>query len=400
MASVKVKFRASTVEGRDGRIFYQVIHERCTRHLQTDYRLSASEWDEQRSEIKVPQSGDRMAHLASCRERIKCDLIRFAGIIKVLEDDGRPYSTERVIEEFNRSIDGPTLFNEIEKAITRLTNCGRIRTAQAYASTMRSFMKYRNGSDVPLDSVTTEVMEGYQGWLQLQGLTQNSVSFYMRILRAVYNRAVDDDLTENRRPFRRVYTGVGRTVKRALPLITIKKIKDLDLTQQPGLAYARDMFILSFMLRGMSFIDMAYLRKTDLNNGHIIYRRRKTRQQLIIAWTREMQRLLDRYEANTSKYLFPIIRREGINERCAVKNAGERINQRLKKVGEMAGVGIPLSMYVARHSWASVAKSRGVPLSVISEGLGHEKESTTRIYLAQLDTSAVDKANEMILKLL
>lgn len=288
----------------------------------------------------------------------------------------------------------------MEKAVIRLTQNGQTRTSQTYASTLRSFRRYRNQKDLPLENITSEVMEGYQAWLQQQGASQNTISFYFRILRAVYNRAVEEELTENRHPFRHVYTGVDKTVKRALPLSEIKKIKSLDLTLEPELAYARDMFILSFMLRGMSFIDMAYLRKTDLRDGHITYRRRKTRQQLVIAWTAEMQKILNRYPENKSDYLLPIIRNPGTNERFVFKNVGERINRRLKTIAEKVGITMPLSMYVARHSWASIAKAEGVPLSIISEGLGHEKESTTRIYLSTLDSVAVDRANSMILKLL
>ncbi len=172
----------------------------------------------------------------------------------------------------------------------------------------------------------------------------------------------------------------------------------MDLSLNPTLDYARDMFMMSFMLRGMSFIDMAYLRKTDLTNGHIIYRRRKTGQQLTIAWTTEMQVIIDKYPENTSEYLLPIIRNSGINERCAYRNVGYLINRNLKKVAEMTDIQIPLTMYVARHSWASAAKAKGIPLSVISEGMGHDSEATTQIYLASLDTSVVDKANSLILK--
>ena len=113
-----------------------------------------------------------------------------------------------------------------------------------------------------------------------------------------------------------------------------------------------------------------------------------------------MQRILEKYPENRSDYLLPIIRKPGTNERYVFKNVGERINRRLKIIADMVGIEIPLSMYVARHSWASIAKTKGVPLSVISEGLGHEKESTTRIYLSTLDSSVIDKANDMILKLL
>lgn len=134
------------------------------------------------------------------------------------------------------------------------------------------------------------------------------VEYYListRILRAVYNRAVEQDAIEHRNPFKHVYTGIDKTVKRALSLITIKKIKALDLTLSPKLDYARDMFMLSFYLRGMSFIDMAYLRKSDLRNGYIIYRRRKTGQQLSIKWTDEMQIIVDKYPENQERLFAP-----------------------------------------------------------------------------------------------
>ena len=219
----------------------------------------------------------------------------------------------------------------------------------------------------------------------------------MRILRAVYNRAVEQELIEQRNPFRRVYTGVDKTQKRALPMSVIKKIHALDLGLNPALDYARDMFMMSFFLRGMSFIDMAFLRKTDLQNGSITYRRRKTNQKLTIGWTREMQTLVDKYPENPTQYILPIIQKEGIDERLRYRSAGYNINRSLKKIAKLVNVNIPLTLYCARHSWASAAKAKGIPLSVISEGMGHDSETTTQIYLASLETSVVDDANSLIL---
>lgn len=148
----------------------------------------------------------------------------------------------------------------------------------------------------------------------------------------------------------------------------------------------------------MSFIDMAYLRKTDLENGRVTYRRRKTGQQLTIEWAKEMQMILDKYPENPTQYLLPIITKEEGNQRRHSRNVNESINHHLKKVAEQVGVLSPLTMYCARHSWASAAKAKGIPLSVISEGMGHDSEATTQIYLASLETSVVDKANALILK--
>ena len=111
-----------------------------------------------------------------------------------------------------------------------------------------------------------------------------------------------------------------------------------------------------------------------------------------------MQLILDKYPENSTDYLLPIIRSTGINERCSYRNTGYNINYSLKQIAGMVGVAIPLTLYVARHSWASAAKAKGIPISVISEGMGHDSESTTRIYLASLDTSVVDRANSLILK--
>ena len=110
-----------------------------------------------------------------------------------------------------------------------------------------------------------------------------------------------------------------------------------------------------------------------------------------------MQMILDKYPENESDYLLPIIRNPGTNERCTYSNVGYNINHNLKTIAGMVGVTIPLTLYVARHSWASAAKAKGIPLSVISEGLGHDNEATTQIYLASLDISVVDKANSLIL---
>lgn len=398
MASIKVKFRPSTVSDHEGTIYYQIIHERKVRQLLTEYRVFPVEWDESRSVVTTTQKSERKSLILFIRERIRWDVERLTKIDRKLDANGLIYTADDVIDEFNRYAHEYSLFNFMEGIIAKLKQNGKTRTSETYKSTLNSFKKFRNGEDIMLDCITSEIMEAYEAWHKNRGVAPNTISFYTRILRAVYNRAVEDDIIENRNPFRHVYTGVDKTVKRALPLAVIKKIKALDLSLAPALDYARDMFLMSFYLRGMSFIDMAFLKKTDLKNGYVTYRRRKTGQQLIIEWTKEMQMILDKYPENKSDYLLPVIRNPGLNERCTYRNTGYNINHSLKRIARMVGVTIPLTLYVARHSWASAAKAKGIPLSVISEGMGHDSEATTQIYLASLDTSVVDKANFLILK--
>lgn len=398
MASIKVKYRPSTVAGQQGAIYYQVLHDRKVRQIPSTYTIYPDEWNEYRSVVIIQSGGQRDCELITIKEQIKCDVERLAEIDRKLYNSGMNYSADDIVDEFNRYLYDYTLFKYMEGEILRLRSKGKLRTSETYGASLRSFKCFREGKDIRLDNITNEVIEEYEAWHIKRGVVPNTVSFYMRILRSVYNRAVAQHVIEDRDPFRNVYTGIERTMKRALPISVIKKIMKLNLGRFPKLAYARDMFMLSFCLRGMSFIDMAFLRKTDIRNGHVTYRRRKTGQMLTIGWTKEMQEILNRYDENPTEYLLPIIRKRNCNEFSAYRNATYQINHNLKKIAEIMGIEFPLTLYVARHSWASAAKTKGIPLSVISEGLGHDSESTTRIYLASLETSVVDRANAIILR--
>ena len=386
MATVKIKFRPSTVDGGQGSIFYQVIHNRVARQQKTGYRLYGYEWNSHSSEVVLPKFNEsRKRHLS--------------------EDD--------VIAEFASDNPENFLFPFMEGVISNLKTLGKIRTSETYAATLCSFRRFREDKDVPLDDMDSDMMMAYEAYLKNNGVSPNSSSFYMRNLRAVYNRAVEKELTSQCFPFKHVYTGVDKTVKRAVPLKVIKKIKEMDFSMNPTFDFARDMFLISFYTRGMSFVDMAYLRKKDLQNGVLSYRRRKTGQQngvlsyrrrktgqqLLIKWEKCMQEIVDKYDTSQSNYLLPIIKPfSEIDERKQYIYAAHNINRCLKIIGKELGLSVSLTLYVARHAWASIAKSKNVPLSVISEGMGHDSEATTRIYLASLDTVAIDEANSMILK--
>ena len=399
MATVKIKFRPSTVDGGQGTIFYQVIHNRVARQQKTGYRLYGNEWDSHLSEVVLPKfNKSRRRYLSEIGDKIRIDVKHFQKVIANFEYIGCDYTADDVIAEFVTDNPENYLFSFMESVISNLKTLGKIRTSETYAATLCSFKRFREDRDVPLDDMDSDMMMAYEAYLKNNGVSPNSSSFYMRNLRAVYNRAVEKELTSQRFPFKYVYTGVDKTVKRAVPLKVIKRIKEMDFSMNPTSDFARDMFLMSFYTRGMSFVDMAYLRKKDLQNGVLSYRRRKTGQQLFIKWEKCMQEIVDKYDNSLSEYLLPIIKPMKGDERTHYQNAMYLINRKLKEIGKMTGVQLPLTMYVARHSWASVAKNKNVPISVISEGMGHDSEMTTQIYLASLDTAVVDRANKMILK--
>ena len=397
MASIKVKLRPSTNENKEGTIYYQIIQNRVIRQLKTDYRLFMHEWNEDNNAIIVTNS-NRQNYLQSIEERIDWDIKRLQFIINQLENKRQRYTADDIISTFQKQSNEQSLFYFMQSVIAQLQQMGKQRTSETYRCTLKSFIQFREDKDVLLEDIDSDLMLMYEAYLRGRGLTKNSTSFYMRILRAVYNRAVEKDLITNRNPFKHVYTGIDKTVKRAIPLKAIKQIKNLNLSLQPSLGFARDMFLFSFYTRGMSFIDMAYLRKKDLSNGILTYRRRKTGQQLFIRWEKCMQEIVDKYDSDYyNPYLLPILQYPYDN-RNQYKNVLYRTNKSLKEIAKLVGLSIPLTLYVARHSWASIAKSKNIPISVISEGMGHDSEMTTQIYLASLDNAVVDRANAQILK--
>ena len=308
-----------------------------------------------------------------------------------------PFTVERIIELYTVPEGNYTFLLYGKELLVELRKIGKVRTAGTYQSALNSFERYLNNrGDVSLDALDSNQMIAYESWLKGNGICPNTSSYYMRNLRAIYNRAVEQGFVAQQNPFKHVYTGIDKTRKRAVSLDVVREIRDLNLTKK-SLVFARDIFLFSFYTRGMSFVDMAFLKKKDLQNGILTYRRHKTGQQLFIKWEKPMQELIDKYDTSDIPYLLPIIRNNGMDEWHQYQNEAHRINRNLKHIGKQMGLGIPLTTYVACHAWASIAQSKNVSLSVISEALGHDSEQTTRIYLVSLDASIVDTANSLIL---
>lgn len=279
------------------------------------------------------------------------DILKLKGIIARMEKAGGTYTAEKKVELFHAPENDGCFISFALRLIDQLKQIGKKRTVDTYTTALNSFRQFRSELDVLLEDVDSNLMIEYESWLKENGICKNTISFYMRNLRAIYNQAVEKELIAQRFPFKHVYTGIDKTVKRAVPIKVIKQINELDLTLFPLLDYARDLFMFSFYTRGMSIIDIAYLKKKDLENGILFYRRQKTNQQLFIKWERAMQAIIDKYDAADSPYLLHNIKDMNIDKRRQYKNAAHLVNNKLKKVGELLGLNISLTSYVARHSW-------------------------------------------------
>ena len=318
MATVKVKLRQSISFDNKLTIYYQITHNRVTRQIKTDYTIFKKEWDFEKTCV-ISSDNFGKANLISIRDNMEWDIKRLKNIIEHLENKGAPYDSDDIVNKFNEAISEQSFIHFMKDVITQLKRLGKAQTAENYAATLNSFMRFRNSNNILSDEISSDLIMEYEAYLKGNGITLNTISFYMRILRAVYNRIVEKGLTQQRFPFKHVYTGIDKTMKRAISLKEIKRIKMLHLSAKPSLKFARDMFMFSFYTRGMSFIDMAYLKQSDLKNNILSYRRKKTGQQFFIKWEKCMQEIVCQYTATGTGFLLPIIRTVG-NERQQYRN--------------------------------------------------------------------------------
>ncbi len=265
-----------------------------------------------------------------------------------------------------------------------------------YLTATRSFTIAEG--NLPLCKISQAVLADYQQWMKDKGISANTASCYNRTLRAIYNKAVSRGLTKDNQPFKQCYTGRARTRKRAIDEDCIRLLRQADLHACDSLRLARDLFLFSFYAMGMPFVDMAYLRKSQVVDGTLSYRRHKTRQLVTVPLCPDALHIINIYSsAASSAYVFPILK--STREPAAYQEYLAWLNwynRTLKRLAKVVGIPHPLSSYTMRHSWASIAYRMGVPLPVISQALGHTRPDTTMVYIRSIDDALLKKGNETV----
>lgn len=397
MTTIKPKLRPSSVPGRPGSIVYAVTYRRITRQVTTNFKVFPCEWDNNRQTIVDTKDESRASIIAIISQRMKWDLARLKSIAAKCEETNEAFSADDIVSEFQRQSQQQSFFRYMQSIIARLRQLNRTGTANNYQFTLNSFARFRHDQDIRLEELSSTVVEEYEAWLKAQGVRPNSSSFYMRNMRAVYNRAVENELVTDSRPFRKAFTGIVKTAKRAISIKEIKRIKELDLTLTPNLELARDIFMFQFYAMGISFIDAAFLTRANIKGDTIVYRRHKTNQEIIVPLNSHIQAILHKYQDHTRPYLLPIITIGYEGNHSYTANL-RKTNSHLKQIGSRAGISTTLTTYVARHSWASIAKEKGIDIATISDALGHENIKTTEIYLSSIGTDKLCRANARILR--
>ena len=301
----------------------------------------------------------------------------------------------------------------IPEVIGMLKREGKFPAMHVYACTLRSYEKFCAEERYPKNTTaslsmqeifTPERLKEYEDWLARQQSSPNTISTYMRTLQAVYNRWMSPGI-EGYNPvlFKDVYTKVESRTKRALTAEQMEQLRNTDfsvltLRQQQVLTY----FLLMFMLRGMPFIDLAHLRKSDLRNRRITYRRHKTGKLMVVDVPPDAMRLLQKYRDKTdSEYLFPLLHGGLFMEEHhhRYQETLRHFNRELARLMKQLLPGVSVSSYTARHTWATLAYHSGVPVGLISQSLGHSSIRVTMTYLKPFDAEVIDRINRQVISL-
>lgn len=383
-------------------LVFQVIHERRKKLMYTGFRIKEGSFDELEEKIiDGVDSTFTTADVARMNRELRKIKNRIRAQIRHLERSTESFTVEDVLAQYiHKNVRQQFyLLRYIDTQIDRKKTLKKEGTAAAYRSTRLSLAKFLNGSDIRMSAIDLRFIRQYEDFLYNSGVTGNTVSYYLRNLRTLYNQAVTDGYhPHGEYPFAKAQTRPAKTVKRALTRKDLQALANLGLEEMPELKFARDLYLFSFYAQGMAFVDIVLLKKSDIYNGVLTYSRHKSKQLIRIAVTPQMQELMDKYETE-GEYVFPIISEKSLSEYKQYRLSLGRINRYLKKIAVMIDIAVPLTTYTARHTWATLARDYGAPVSVISAGLGHTSEEMTRIYLKEFDVSQLDKVNSMVTNL-
>lgn len=409
----RLNYRAD-YEGRYSLII-QIIHDRRRSILTTPHRLYPEEFDTKRGcAVAVNRTKAHRIMIREANESIATYLTELGVLADKLKKKGVPYTAQNITELYKCNRDCHYLTTFAERLIAKLEQTGHFGTARAYRSLMRAWGKFARNTCYRFSQLDIRTITAFSDYLEQHGNRRNTVSFYLRTLRALYNRARKQGYApEEQNPFRGVSFKAAKTPKLAVTRELLNTLASTDF-EDALLNEARDMFLFSFYARGMSFVDMAYLEKEKIWDGALHYRRHKTHQTFKVAITAQLREIIDRYDTADSPWVLPCMRRGRLFSTYSDENTDTALIPAvqykfycmalqyyltlLHEISKRLGCR-KLTFNVARHTWATEARSMGVPMPHISEGLGHTSEQTTRFYLAQLDNSTVDKVNEMVTKL-
>lgn len=377
-------------------------HNRRTISIPIGISLKEKDWDQKNRIVRKSYQGvatvNRLNNLIQKKRSEAMDLI-----MKLHETNQLDILSVRDLKDrVYQPAAHESFFDFAGQLVAELKKSNRFGTARSYQGVLNVLEKFLGGKTLPFRSINYQFLTRFETYHFSKGNTANSLSVYLRAIRAIYNQAIKSNVIEKELyPFNAYKIKSLPTEKRALRWEYLKKIIELEIAWDHPCFNARNYFLASYMMYGMNFSDMAYLKKTDIKDGRIQYRRKKTNKVYDIKVTDSLKRILDYYinSQREVEYIFPIINRvDPTLQDRDIRWARIRYNRKLKSLALLCGIEQNLTSYVSRHSFATQAMLQQVPINAISSMLGHSSLKTTEIYLSNLPSNILDDYNAKILQ--
>lgn len=375
-------------------VIIRISHYERSTSFTTGISVMEKDWDFDKKIIRKTYTGtSSVTRLNNFLSKQKIKAIDIINRLKE-EDKLRFLSITQLKERLTASEKVHSFFAFAEKQILELKSVERIGSAKAYKMTVDSLKDFHKAKDLSFEILNYDFLVKFENHHLTKGNSYNGLGVYMRTIRAIYNKAIKSGIIEKELyPFDKYKIKSEPTEKRAIEGKEIKKILKLQLTTEDTLFHARNYFITSYLMCGMSFIDMSFLRLKNLEKGRINYRRAKTSKLYDFIISEQLQEILNFYTKGKYRddFVFPIIKTEDLESQYRnIESERRNYNKRLKQLAERCKIKSNLTSYVSRHSFATHAMLQNIPLSAISQMLGHSSLTTTQIYLKSLPNNIMD----------
>lgn len=395
MASIKIiLYKHKKLKNGKHPIVMQIIHKSKIKKISLGYEASIKEWNftTSRPNRKHPNYKRLFVFIEKKQSEANNIMLKF-------EDENEDYTIDELMEQIAPKKDNKSFFFYTQSIIEELQKTNKFGNAKAYKTVLNSVIEFSKNKDFHLTKINYKWLKSFENFHLAKGNSINGISVYLRTIRAILNRAIREDIIKHEHyPFYKFKIKKEQTRKRAIEKEDVFKIRDIELIENTPEWHAKNYFLFSFYTRGMSWIDMVNLKKNNISAERISYKRAKTGKLYSIKINEAIQNILDLYINNNSEYIFPIIKRPDnpTDIKKDIENGMKTYNKYLKRLAAKCKIDTKLTGYVARHSWATIAKKMGYSVEIISEGLGHGEIRTTQIYLADFDDNVLDDANDMI----
>ena len=378
-------------------------HDRTTKFVALGLSVEPHYWDKD-TELVLPTCPERI----TLQSQIDRTLAGYHKKIQRLEALDIPVNFETLFDAKPACSVGITIEDGFKAEIERLESLGKINSATKHKYALQVLDGYKP-TTMALEAIDLDYLKGLELYLRQRGNKDNSIATRFAIFKAIYNKAVKEGkVAVKQNPFSIYQVGSlwAKTRKRAIDKDDIQRLIDLEITEGHTTEYrrlAKDLFLFSYFTAGMNFGDIARLRYKDILRGRVNYSRHKTQKLLSFQLVPMALQILEKYgtAGHGEDYFFPILNRHEHTSPQQIFNrlhkVLRKVNRELKVLGEMIGLGMPLTTYVARHTYATVLKRSGVSVALISESLGHSDLSTTQIYLDSFENSQIDAAMQHLL---